>query len=433
MGNIGTSLLSYLIVNIGPHSIIIGLIAASLLIFTVYLRQSYGKKISALSEPLSRNFFDYSEEKGSFIKVFAKWVGVKMILQLMALPLIFPAAGALISSIVHPVFLSLPTLGLALSGIVMALAANITLILIYRKDLTRVEHEKPTPKETGFHYLFRTIVVSTGILLAIVLSRGQPVFTIISVGVVMISALTAEIVTTVMEGRKRIAITKTAQEVDWAEGKTKTGLFKKLRDTLRVNAPAYIGIFGGSIAIMALLGIAYYLGLPVAAGEVVPNALAGMKVMTTPQFWAAPVAIIGIGTFTLLAISWNRLRRLAESKGQKGYRTAGLRLLDDPRNVVMLGLSILSFFFMTSSSLALLTSGVAILGALIVYRYRVNVTKRLGVEITGGICRAVGGTVLASGVGLTMAGCSTIHNEAARPSSAIASLHHEEGLWHQKP
>ncbi|MBD3425610.1 MAG: hypothetical protein GF409_00080, partial [Candidatus Omnitrophica bacterium] len=332
--------------------------ATTLLIPAVYLRQAFARKISQLDNS-TVDFLRFTAGigRGSGIKAFLKWIG-KMVLQILAGPGLYAGAGTLIAAVSHPVILAgyapiaVPA---ALTGIGLALIANLALIYIHNGQFSKVKHVQPGRFQHGFDVFVRSIAISTGLLIAMQIGAGSFVPTALAAGIVLASSIVSGI-------------------ASWKAG---AGFYKD-RLSWRIGALGGVLSTGGLVALASLIG----------SGSVFGSALSLLRIT---------VGILGVGIVLLQTLQARKLAEEASREGQNPVRAAVESFLPSTRNIMMYATAIpaavLNFTGIAPASIFLV--GVTC-GVFLVYRYSVNMEKLVGRSLSKGITKAMGGSILMS-------------------------------------
>ncbi|MFH1846738.1 MAG: hypothetical protein ABH869_04200, partial [Candidatus Omnitrophota bacterium] len=333
-----------------------GITTAILLIPTVFLNQLFSKKIQTLDKSAEEvmGFTTNAIREGSFIKAFAKWLGI-MALQLLATPGMWAGGGALVMAIANMKIVigtfAIPALPIALASIIGALTANFILILMFRSQLDKVADVRPTPFQRGVQYFARMMVFTIGALFIRNLSGSIVPFVIGLVGLLGI----------------------------WLGSMITAGRIES--DYSRKNNWIIPGMIAGLFAAGGLLGIASLLGtLAVVESNMI--------------FMKGIIAVIGIGTLLMQFIRARKIGRFASYEGQNAWRAGFESIIPNFRDTVMYSAAVIGILMSLSWEWSVLFVSLAGLANWYIHKKSVEIEKVLGRSVSETLTESMGGMIM---------------------------------------
>ncbi|MDP2928778.1 MAG: hypothetical protein Q8O01_01770, partial [Candidatus Omnitrophota bacterium] len=341
-------LLQPILEPLAGNTLALGVAAITLLIPSIYLRQRYGKKIAYLDTSMT----DFMRHplgigKGSTWKAFGRWVSI-MSLQLLAGPGLFAAAGTLITAIAYPAIsiLSLPVFSIALGAACLALISNIILVALFRGEFEKVREVEPGRFGLTLNSFVKSMVLTIGVLFVIQFAPRE----LAAIGIPLLAILASVL------GSKFLIGKGEAQEMKW---------------------PARVG---------AIIGIA------AGAGLIALSSLLGMSAIISPQAISLPIAAIGIMIMTMQSLTSWKIGAEAKAAGQSRIRALAMSLMPTSRNLIMYAISLPVIFF-TGLSTALAFIGITMLIALAMYKYNVDIEKKVSQPVSKTLSSMLGQAV----------------------------------------
>ncbi|MFA6609574.1 MAG: hypothetical protein WCT15_01855, partial [Candidatus Omnitrophota bacterium] len=327
------------------HPLVAGLAAMIILIPAIYLHQIFSKKIATPvpGEPEQEFLlFTAGLGDGNLFKSFIKSVSI-VALQLLAGPGLYAAGGTFIAVVAHPVIAvcGIPAMPIALGTAFLALAANIALIVMYRGKLKTVEDVTPTRAQSSLNAFGRGLIISIGVFFALQISGGALTATAVSIGIVAVTAFA-------------------------------TSRISKRFESRQDRVSRYTGVALGVIGAAAFIAISSIVGT---------SALfSSMNVMA---LLAVPTAALGIAMFVLQTIQARQIAGEARLAKQGVVRAFLESYIPSSRNIMMYGTAIpMAYLYFSNNLSPLIPAVIVVLATLLIYRYNVDIQKRLGTTLS---------------------------------------------------